>query len=247
MSYSSQNENIFKVKSMYLGSEPMGELLEGESGSDVIQVPLKRTIMRTNGYGRECLLSVTNDSLEVAFTKTDKSNSNLKLPIELLAYCGALRQLPNGQIRTREFETLDKFPANNDEASPPLFVTIFRSLDNENTLYCHSFVIKQDDDAMELVKLVMEMYYNLIRLNDSEDENDTTNNDKNFKTNLNKNFSSSSLSLELELENITNGSKNNDNIFKNSTQHMNDLFDIYQKIPQISNGIFFFFYKIKIF
>ena len=95
----------------------------------------------------------------------------LKLPIELLAYCGALRQLPPEKIRSREFETLDKSPlvnSLNDEINPPLFVTIFRSLESENTLYCYSFVLRRDEEAMELVKVVMEIYYNLIRINEMD-------------------------------------------------------------------------------
>lgn len=165
------NPNLYSVRAMYLGSEPMGELLEGENGSDVIQVPLKRTILRTNGLGKEVELTVTNDSLQASSNGSGQSNRILKLPIELLAYCGALRQLPPEKIRTREFETLDKSPlvnSLNDEINPPLFVTIFRSLESENTLYCYSFVLRRDEEAMELVKVVMEIYYNLIRINEMD-------------------------------------------------------------------------------
>lgn len=175
--------NLYSVRAMYLGSEPMGELLEGENGSDVIQVPLKRTILRTNGLGKEVELTITHDSLLATASSQQQQQQQqappqsplamrlLKLPIELLAYCGALRQLPADKIRTREFETLDKSPlvnALNDEINPPLFVTIFRSLESENTLYCYSFVLRRDEEAMELVKVVMEIYYNLIRLNEME-------------------------------------------------------------------------------
>ena len=131
---------IYSVRAMYLGSEPMGELLEGENGSDVIQVPLKRTILRTNGVGKEVELSMSNDSLLVKFVNNPDGN-RLVLPIDMLAYCGALRQLASDKIRNREFETLDKSPPDSSKLDPPLFVTIFRSLDSENTLYCHSFVI----------------------------------------------------------------------------------------------------------
>lgn len=62
---------LYSVKAMYLGNEPMGELLEGENGSDVIQAPLKRTILRTNGVGKECELSVTNDSVLVTFINSN--------------------------------------------------------------------------------------------------------------------------------------------------------------------------------
>lgn len=173
--------NLYTVRAMYLGSEPMGELLEGENGSDVIQVPLKRTILRTNGVGKEVELTVTHDSLQAA-SSSAPSQRLLKLPIELLAYCGALRQLPPEKIRAREFETLDKSPfvnSLNDEINPPLFVTIFRSLESENTLYCYSFVLRRDEEAMELVKVVMEIYYNLIRINEMDmtqtgGENSTT-------------------------------------------------------------------------
>jgi hypothetical protein len=195
---------LYKVKAMYLGNEPMGELLEGENGSDVIQAPLKRTILRTNGVGKECELSITNDSLLVTLlnnnnsfqqTSETKNTNDICLPIDMLAYCGALRQLPYDKIKQREFETLDKTPMSDSSIDPPLFVTIFRSIEKENTLYCHSFVIHRDEEAMELVKLVMEIYYNLIRLQEMEDNNNEMNDvlngtvDSN-KTNLNQsNFS----------------------------------------------------------
>lgn len=100
------------------------------------------------------------------------------LPIDLLAYCGALRQLPSSRIKEREFETLDKSPPVNTN-DPPLFVTIFRNFEQENTLYCHSFIIRKDEEAMELVKLVMEIYYNLIRLQEL-DETSYHDQDDNF-------------------------------------------------------------------
>jgi hypothetical protein len=189
---------LYAVKAMYLGNEPMGELLEGENGSDVIQAPLKRTILRTNGVGKECDLSITNDSLLVtlnnnnSFQQTSGSNNNfitnkISLPIDMLAYCGALRQLPYDKIKYREFETLDKTPMSDSSIDPPLFVTIFRSIEKENTLYCHSFVIHRDEEAMELVKLVMEIYYNLIRLQEMEDNNNDMNDILNGTVNSNSN------------------------------------------------------------
>ena len=161
-----KSECLYTVKAMYLGSEPMGELLEGENGSDAIQVPLKRTILRTESGGEEAELSMTNDSLIVRFMTHNRPH--LVLPIDLLAYCGALRQLPVNKIKEREFETLDKSPGTSSH-DPPLFVTIFRNFEMENTLFCHSFIIKKDEEAMELVKLVMEIYYNLIRLQELDE------------------------------------------------------------------------------
>lgn len=164
--------SLYVVRAIYLGSEPMGELLDGENGSDAVQVPLKRTILRTNGIGEEVDLIITDDSLYINHLKPNNniSNSNdnikgklLQLPIETLAYCGALKQLQPENVNDREFETLDKTPANSKTAGdPPLFVTIFRSLEKENTLLCHSFVIRKDAEAMELVKNVMQVYYNII-------------------------------------------------------------------------------------
>jgi len=167
------------VKAMYLGSEPMGELLDGENGSDAIQVPLKRTILRTTETsGDEVELSMTNDSLLVTFVR---SKRRLVLKVDLLAYCGALRQLPANRIKNREFETLDKSPVSNSN-DPPLFVTIFRNLEMENTLFCHSFIIRKDEEAMELVKLVMEIYYNLIRTQELEYETSLNDQDDNFSS-----------------------------------------------------------------
>jgi hypothetical protein len=176
-----------RFKAIYLGSEPMGELLEGENGSDAIQVPLRRIILRTNFSGKEASLSVTNNSLTFEYVKHQfrDADSLVTLPIELLAYCGALRQLPHDKVIAREFETLDKAPMNEaeeEEASsgatrymPPLFVTIFRSIESENMLFCHAFVLAQDDDAMELVKLVMEVYYGLVKMGEEEEEADESN------------------------------------------------------------------------
>ena len=159
---------LFVVRAIYLGSEPMGELLDGENGSDAVQVPLKRTILRTEGVvGDEVDIIITDDSMCINYIKSNnKLNDNgklIQLPIETLAYCGALRQLPPESIKDREFETLDKTPADSKSiADPPLFVTIFRSLEKENTLLCHSFVIRKDAEAMELVKNVMQVYYHII-------------------------------------------------------------------------------------
>lgn len=58
---------------MYLGSEPMGELLEGENGSDAIQVPLKRTILRTENAGEEVELTLTPDSMLVLFADSNRN------------------------------------------------------------------------------------------------------------------------------------------------------------------------------
>jgi len=68
-----EKNNLYMVKAMYLGSEPMGELLDGENGSDAIQVPLKRTILRTTeNSGDEVELSMTNYSLVVTFIRSQK-------------------------------------------------------------------------------------------------------------------------------------------------------------------------------
>ena len=148
---------LFVVRAIYLGSEPMGELLDGENGSDAVQVPLKRTILRTEGVvGDEVDIIITDDSMCINYIKSNnKLNDNgklIQLPIETLAYCGALRQLPPESIKDREFETLDKTPADSKSiADPPLFVTIFRSLEKENTLLCHSFVIRKDAEAIETI------------------------------------------------------------------------------------------------
>ena len=174
-------------KAIYLGSEPMGELLEGENGSDAIQVPLRRIILRTDFSGKEVELSVSNNSLTFTFSQqvngtNNSSDSTVPLPIELLAYCGALRQLAHDRVETREFETLDKAPTMQEQdalgmaVQPPLFVTIFRCIESENMLFCHAFVLRHDEDAMELVRLVMEVYYNLVKLSSEEDQDEGQNN-----------------------------------------------------------------------
>jgi hypothetical protein len=177
----SNQKCLYSIKAMYLGSEPMGELLDGQNGSDAIQIPLKKTIQRTDAHGDQVELTMTNESLIINFV--NEKNKNIILPIDLLAYCGALRQVSgsnynnnnnNNRMKERDFETLDKSP-NNCSSDPPLFVTIFRHDDYETTLFCHSFVISKDDEAMEMVKLVMEIYYNLVRLQDMDDTIDNNN------------------------------------------------------------------------
>lgn len=125
------------------------------------------------------------------------------MPIDLLAYCGALRQLPANQIKGREFETLDKSPHTNPN-DPPLFVTIFRNFEQENTLFCHSFIIRHDEEAMELVKLVMEIYYNLIRLQEL-DETSLQDQDENYSLKSGSSSKQSdSIRSKLEALNIQN-------------------------------------------
>lgn len=124
------------------------------------------------------------------------------MPIDLLAYCGALRQLPANQIKGREFETLDKSPHTNPN-DPPLFVTIFRNFEQENTLFCHSFIIRHDEEAMELVKLVMEIYYNLIRLQEL-DETSLQDQDENYSSKSGSSKQSDSIRSKLEALNIQN-------------------------------------------
>ena len=163
---------LYSVKAFYLGSEAMGELREGENGSDAVQKPLKRTILKSKETREEVTLSITTDTVIISplNSRSSIAGNKLVLPIELLAYCGALRQQPIEKVseKGREFETLDKAVSSNPN-DPPLFVTIFRSLEHEGTLNCHSFVISKDDEAMELVKLIMEIYYNLAQLNEAEE------------------------------------------------------------------------------
>jgi hypothetical protein len=198
---------LYAVKAMYLGSEPMGELLDGENGSDAIQVPLKRTILRTENAGEEVELQMTSESLIVNFLNSKEKNSvtikpSLTLPIDLLAYCGALRQLPIDKIVEREFETLDKSPASSAN-DPPLFVTIFRNFELENTLFCHSFIIRKDEEAMELVKLVMEIYYNLIRLQELDETP--------YQEEILSDLNSSSISVSIQNQKLTNSNSNVEN------------------------------------
>lgn len=186
---------LASFKAMYLGSEPMGELLEGENGSDAIQTPLRRIILRTSFTGQKVNLKVTENALNFMYQSSaqqqEDSSTQVNLPIELLAYCGALRQLAHENIVSREFETLDKAPQStyDDETGsrPPLFVTIFRCIESENMLFCHAFVLHKDEDAMELVRLVMEVYYNLVKMSEEEDELVTMNNSNNTTTTLNNN------------------------------------------------------------
>jgi hypothetical protein len=182
--------NSQKFRGIYLGNEPMGELLEGENGSDAVQVPLRRMILRTGFNGQEVGIKLTDSALVFNSINTDTADSeSINLPIDYLAYCGALKQIPQDRIEEREFETLDKYPSideNDSSIPPPLFVTIFRCTENDNMLFCHAFVLKKDDEAMDLVKSVMSVYYELSKMFDDDDDDDiTSGNDenKNEKTN----------------------------------------------------------------
>jgi hypothetical protein len=181
MTISSNHTPIFRIKAMYLGNEPMGELLENENGSDVIQAPLKRIILRTSANGRKVQLLLTSEYLMIEFL--DAQSEQINLPIEMLGYCGALRQMSNSEIKEREFETLDKSPGIVAESGPPLFATIFRNVENENTLYCHAFVFSSDEHAMELVRLMMQAYHEIFKdleLNADQIVNDEKNIEKDF-------------------------------------------------------------------
>jgi hypothetical protein len=242
---STQDTDTSRFKAMYLGSEPMGELLEGENGSDAIQVPLRRIILRTNFSGREAELKVTSTSLTFEYIKhqSKDTDSLINLPIELLAYCGALRQLPHDKVVSREFETLDKAPMDEEDEKttnsnggrrymPPLFVTIFRSIESENMLFCHAFVLSRDDDAMELVKLVMEVYYSLVKMSeDAENEASADFNNDDSVTNVSMKKSNSSIKFN------TDNMNNNETIDQSSANsYLKQLLSAYNKISLESGG-----------
>lgn len=123
-----------------------------------------------------------------------------------------MRQLPPYKIKDREFETLDKSPSLNVN-DPPLFVTIFRDFEQENTLFCHSFIIRKDDEAMELVKLVMEIYYNLIRLQEFHDNSFHTDEieEKRSSLSIEKN---SSLNMLSHKQSLTETETNENSIYQ---------------------------------
>lgn len=135
-------------------------------GTDLVQDILRSQLARSDAdiIGQEGALSIDDYGEFLAFEPADVKNQNLHLPIEHLAYCGALRRLrrdptdrrESDQLHQREFENVDlanRFP--HLVVGPPIFVAVFHGFDNA---LCYTFVTQSADDACLLVMKLMRAF-----------------------------------------------------------------------------------------
>jgi hypothetical protein len=135
-------------------------------GTDLVQGILRTKLARSdaNIFGQEGSLSIDDNGEFLSFEPTDTKNRALHLPIEHLAYCGALRRMRRDpsddrnpdQILKREFENVDL--ANRYAQyiiGPPIFVAVFHGFDNA---LCYTFVTQSADDACLLVMKLMRAF-----------------------------------------------------------------------------------------
>lgn len=132
-------------------------------GTDLVQDILKAELVRPDAdiFGQEGTLSIDDNGEFLTFEPTDTKNRTLHLPIEHLAYCGALRRMLRDQsdqrnpdqIQRRDFENVDL--ANRYAQyiiGPPIFVAVFHGFDNA---LCYIFVTQSADDAcLSVMKLM---------------------------------------------------------------------------------------------
>jgi hypothetical protein len=135
-------------------------------GTDLVQDLLRSQLARpdTDIFGQGGSLTIDELGEFLTFEPTDTQNRALHLPIEHLAYCGALRRMRHDptdqrdpdQIHRREFENVDL--ANRYAqyiTGPPIFVAVFHGFDNA---LCYTFVTQSSDDACILVMKLMRAF-----------------------------------------------------------------------------------------
>ncbi|CAF0763193.1 unnamed protein product [Adineta ricciae] len=135
-------------------------------GTDLVQDILRSQLSRSDEdiFGQDGALSIDEQGEFLAFEPHDPKNRTLHLPVEHLAYCGALRRMlydkfdqrnPD-QIQRREFENVDL--ANRFAqyiTGPPIFVAVFHGFDNA---LCYTFLTQNSDDACLLVMKLMRAF-----------------------------------------------------------------------------------------
>lgn len=135
-------------------------------GTDLVQDILKAKLARADAdiIGQEGSLSINDNAEFLTFEPTDTKNRTLHLPVEHLAYCGALRRMRRDtadqrnpdQIIQRDFENVDL--ANRYAhriIGPPVFVAVFHGFDNA---LCYTFITQSADDACLLVLKLMRAF-----------------------------------------------------------------------------------------
>lgn len=135
-------------------------------GTDLVQDILRSQLARTDAQivGQDGSLSMDEIGEFLIFEPTDTNNRTLHLPVEHLAYCGALRRMrydPSDQrnpdqIQRREFENVDLANRYAQHiVGPPIFVAVFHGFDNA---LCYTFVTQNADDACLLVMKLMRAF-----------------------------------------------------------------------------------------
>ncbi|CAF0895484.1 unnamed protein product [Adineta ricciae] len=149
----------------FIAVEPLAFYATSD-GTDLVQDILRSKLARPDKdiIGQEGSLSVSDTGEFLAFEPTDTKNRTLHLPVEHLAYCGALRRMRRDpsddrnpdQIIQRDFENVDL--ANRYAhriIGPPIFVAVFHGFDNA---LCYTFITQSTDDACLLVLKLMRAF-----------------------------------------------------------------------------------------
>jgi len=135
-------------------------------GTDLVQDVLRSQLARSDAeiFGQEGSASIDDLGEFLVFEPSDTQNRKLHLPVEHLAYCGALRRMnydPSDRrdpdrIQRREFENVDlanRYPQH--IVGPPIFVAVFHGFDNA---LCYTFITQSADDACLLVMKLMRAF-----------------------------------------------------------------------------------------
>jgi hypothetical protein len=135
-------------------------------GTDLVQDILRSQLSRSDAdiFGQDGSLSIDEHGEFLTFEPIDSKNRTIHLPVEHLAYCGALRRMRRDssdhrdadQIYRREFENVDL--ANRYAQyiiGPPIFVAVFHGFDSA---LCYTFVTQSSDDACLLVMKLMRAF-----------------------------------------------------------------------------------------
>ncbi|UJR33974.1 hypothetical protein I4U23_021390 [Adineta vaga] len=149
----------------FVAVEPL-KFYSTSDGTDLVQDLLRSQLTRsdTDIFGQDGALSIDDQGEFLTFEPTDTKNRTLHLPIEHLAYCGALRRMVRDdsdhrnpdQIQRREFENVDL--ANRFAqyiVGPPIFVAVFHGFDHA---LCYIFLTQSADDSCLLVMKLMRAF-----------------------------------------------------------------------------------------
>ena len=138
-------------------------------GTDLVQDILRSQFSRAEKdlLGQEGSISLDDQGEFLSFEPTDTKNRTLHLPIEHLAYAGALRRMRRDssdqrnpdQILRRDFENVDLANRYAQHIiGPPIFVGVFHGFDKA---LCYTFVTQSADDACLLVMKLMRAFKSL--------------------------------------------------------------------------------------
>ena len=135
-------------------------------GTDLVQDILRSKLARADAdiFGQEGSVSIDEQGEFLTFEPSDTKNRTLHLPIEYLAYSGALRRMRRetsdqrdpDQIHRRDFENVDLANRYAQHIiGPPIFVAVFHGFDNA---LCYTFITQSADDACLLVMKLMRAF-----------------------------------------------------------------------------------------